>query len=123
MSIDNYKKQGYKTFKKAPKGGETSQSSSQGDPKFAHIEPVQAEPLEVRVYGNNFERSMRTFRSMVQKERVLSNYKENQSFEKPSDKKRRKRNEMRRKLIELENSEDRPKYVKRKYRDIPQNQE
>ncbi len=65
-------------------------------------DPVQAKPLEVVVYGNNFEKALRYFRAKVQKERILSSYKEKQSYEKPSDKKRRKRNESRRKLLELE---------------------
>jgi len=70
--------------------------------QYAHIEAVQAEPIEVRVYGNNFEKALRAFRALVQKERILSTYKERQSYEKPSDKKRRKRNEMRRKMMEIE---------------------
>ncbi len=45
---------------------------------------------------------MTAFRTLVQKERILSLYKEKQSYEKPSDKKRRKRNEMKRKIMELE---------------------
>ncbi|NDD59370.1 MAG: 30S ribosomal protein S21 [Chlamydiae bacterium] len=59
------------------------------------------QPLEVKVY-NNFDRAMKAFRALVQKERVLSTYKEKSRYEKPSDKKRRKRNEMKRKLLELE---------------------
>lgn len=59
-------------------------------------------PLEVKVYGNNFDRAFKMFRSLVQKEKILSQYKQNQSYEKPSVKKRRKRAEMRQKRIELE---------------------
>ena len=59
------------------------------------------QPLEVKVY-NNFDKAMKAFRALVQKERVLSTYKERSRYEKPSDKKRRKRNEMRRKLMELD---------------------
>jgi len=85
--------------------------------RFEHIQPVEALPLEVKVYGNNFDRALRAFRALVQKERILSLYKEKQSFEKRSDKRRRKRNEMRRKLIELgsprENSSNR-KVMKKK---------
>lgn len=76
-------------------------------------EPVQAEPLEVKVF-NNFDKAMRNFRAMVQKERILSLYKEKQSFEKPSDKKRRKRNEMKRKLMELDMKEENPKLNKKR---------
>jgi small subunit ribosomal protein S21 len=87
--------------KKAPKGGE-SQPVVVND-KFAHIEAVQAQPLEVKVYNNNFDKALRAFRALVQKERILSHYKEKQSYEKPSDKKRRKRNEMKRKRVEMDN--------------------
>src|ERR1035437_8781633 len=96
MSNDNYKKTGKST---ATKGGDFTQQESE----FDYIEPVQAQPLEVKVYGGNFDRAMRSFRSIVQKERILSIYKEKQSYEKPSQKRRRKRNEMKRKLMELEN--------------------
>jgi ribosomal protein S21 len=64
-------------------------------------EAVQAIPLEVKVYSNNFDKALRAFRALVQKERILSTYKEKQSYEKPSDKHRRKRNEMKRKRREL----------------------
>lgn len=88
--------------KKAPKGGE-SQPVAVND-KFAHIEAVQAQPLEVKVYNNNFDKALRAFRALVQKERILSHYKEKQSYEKPSDKRRRKRNEMKRKRQEVGNT-------------------
>jgi small subunit ribosomal protein S21 len=88
-----------RNYKKAPRGGE-SQPVVVND-KYSHIEPVQAQPLEVKVYGNNFDKALRAFRALVQKERVLSSYKEKQSYEKPSDKRRRKRNESVRKQLEL----------------------
>lgn len=102
MKDNNYNKKQYKPYKKASKGGE---SVSQ-DSKYAHIEPVQAQPLEVKVYNNNFDKALRAFRALVQKERILSVYKDKQSYEKPSQKRRRKRNEMKRKLLELDNSRD-----------------
>jgi small subunit ribosomal protein S21 len=79
------------------KGGDILNNS-----EFDHVEPVQAQYLEVKVHFGNFDKAMSAFRNMVQKERILSSYKEKQVFEKPSDKKRRKRNEMKRKLLELE---------------------
>lgn len=91
-------KRNRRNFKKAPRGGENIAVVS--DP-FARHEPVQAQPLEVKVYGNNFDKALRAFRALVQKERILSVYKEKQSYEKPSDKRRRKRNESKRKLMEL----------------------
>jgi len=96
---DQYKK-GKRNSKKASKGGEFQPVVTVND-KFAHIEAVQATPLEVKVYGNNFDKALRAFRALVQKERILSSYKEKQSYEKPSDKRRRKRNESKRKKLEL----------------------
>ena len=70
--------------------------------KFAHIEAVQAQPLEVKVYGNNFDKALRAFRDCVQKEvKYFPTYKEKQSYEKPSDKRRRKINESKRKQMEV----------------------
>jgi len=54
---------------------------------------VPSKPLEVKVQAGNFERAFRFFRTMVQHENVLAEYKERQSYEKPSEKKRRKRRE------------------------------
>ncbi len=93
-------RKGKRNFKKAPRGGDNKPVVTVND-KFAHIEAVQAQPLEVKVYGNNFDKALRAFRALVQKERVLSAYKEKQSYEKPSDKRRRKRNESVRKQLEL----------------------
>lgn len=49
-------------------------------------------PLEVKVTGR-FEDALRFFRSEVQKEKILSEFKDRQRYEKPSDKKRRKQRE------------------------------
>jgi ribosomal protein S21 len=73
-----------------------------GDPRYAHIIPVQAQPLQVIVHGA-FDKALRAFRALVQKERILSTYKERQSYEKPSDRKRRKRIESIRNQNELNN--------------------
>lgn len=61
-------------------------------------------PIEVKVY-NNFEKAFKSFRSLVQAEKILSLYKEKQSYEKPSDKKRRKHNENIKRLIEIESKQ------------------
>ena len=50
-------------------------------------------PLQVEV-GNNFEDALRKFKSLVQKDKILSLYKEKQHYEKPSEKKRRRRREV-----------------------------
>lgn len=99
MREHNGKKPRRHYSKKGHKGGESSPVAV--NDKFAHIEAVQAQPLEVKVYNNNFDKALRAFRALVQKERILSSYKEKQSYEKPSDKNRRKRNEMKRKLQEV----------------------
>lgn len=99
MKDNNNNKPRRNYSKKAPKGGE-SKAVAVND-KYAHIEAVQAQPLEVKVYNNNFDKALRTFRALVQKERILSLYKEKQTYEKPSDKHRRKRNEMKRKRQEM----------------------
>jgi small subunit ribosomal protein S21 len=86
-----------KPYNRSRKGGD-QQTQNDAVPMEPH-QPIQATPLQVIVF-NNFERAFRTFKNMVQKERILSDFKEKQSFEKPSDKKRRKRNEAKRKLFE-----------------------
>lgn len=106
MSKDNGFKKGKKTSKKAQKGGEVASHDSKEN------EAVLAQPLEVRVYNNNFDKALRAFRALVQKERILSAYKERQTYEKPSQKKRRKRNEMKRKMMEL--NSDRQKSLSKK---------
>lgn len=59
------------------------------------------EPIQVKVY-NNFEKAFKAFRTLVQSEKILSIYKEKQSYEKPSDKKRRKHNESINRALENE---------------------
>jgi small subunit ribosomal protein S21 len=93
-------KKNRKFSKKASKGGDIVAAVPD------KLEAVQAQPLEVKVYGNNFDKALRAFRALVQKERILSIYKEKQSYEKPSDKRRRKRNEAKRKRFEFSKSDD-----------------
>jgi small subunit ribosomal protein S21 len=94
-------KKNKKNFKQAPRGGETQPVAVVSDKHAGPGEAIQAQPLEVKVYGNNFDKALRAFRTLVQKEKILSSYKEKQSYEKPSDKRRRKRNESKRKLLEV----------------------
>ncbi len=98
---DNYKKKWNRFPSKATRGGE-SDSVEVTEKTSYPSEAIQAKHLEVKVYGNNFDKALRAFRAVVQKERILSSYKEKQAYEKPSDRKRRKRNEMKRKLMELD---------------------
>ena len=93
-------KRNRKNSNRASKGGEFQPAEVNGK-QVGPGPAIQAQPLEVKVYGNNFDKALRAFRALVQKERVLSAYKEKQSYEKPSDKRRRKRNESIRKQLEL----------------------
>ena len=97
---DQNKRSNRKFSKKASKGGEFQPAVVNGK-QVGPGESIQATPLEVKVYGNNFDKALRAFRALVQKERVLSTYKEKQSYEKPSDKRRRKINESKRKQLEV----------------------
>jgi ribosomal protein S21 len=100
---DNNKKKYNNNFKKPRKEGDYKAATVNSDKKRVGpgSEAIQAIPLEVKVYNNNFDKALRAFRALVQKERILSTYKEKQSYEKPSDKRRRKRNEMKRKIQEI----------------------
>jgi len=53
------------------------------------------------VYKDCFYRALSAFRAKVQKEKVLSHYKMAHVFESPSEYKRRKKNESRRKRMEV----------------------
>jgi small subunit ribosomal protein S21 len=58
------------------------------DPPFSH--------LEVRVSGDrydDFNNALKRWKSAVQKSKILTQYKEKQSYEKPSEKKKRKKRE------------------------------
>lgn len=61
---------------------------------------VVIKPLEVQVHNHNFEEAFKRFKSLVQREKVVSDFKERQSYEKPSERKRRKSREaLERKLL------------------------
>ena len=66
-----------------------------------HFAPIQIE------VGGNFEASLRNFKAMVQKSKILSDYKACQSFEKPSEQKRRKRRESkeRQRILQIKRNE------------------
>lgn len=106
---DNRYSKDRKYSKMAPKGGENDcrDSSTQGPG-----EAIQAKPLEVKVYGNNFDKALKAFRALVQKERILSAFKERQTYEKPSDKRRRKKSESKRKSYEFDDSHDKAAFKK-----------
>lgn len=63
---------------------------------FSYFQPIQVEVF------NNFEKAAKIFKTLVQSEGVLAKYKEKQSYEKPSEKRRRKHNESVRRVIENE---------------------
>jgi ribosomal protein S21 len=60
------------------------------------------EPLQISTDKGRFEEASRIFKSMVQKEKVISLYKEKQAFEKPSVKKRRKSREAQERKFAME---------------------
>ena len=67
------------------------QINNSGENYLAKFKPLQ---VEVRSSSReDFEYAMKLFKNLVQRENVISDYKERQSYEKPSDKKRRKRRE------------------------------
>lgn len=101
ISMRNKKQYERQTFEPLKGGDSVGNDSSKKKSVEDKHEPVQAEYLEVKVY-NNFDKAMKAFRNLVQRERILPIYKEKRRFEKPSDKKRRKSNESRRRLFELE---------------------
>ena len=86
----------------ANKGGDFKATAS----STVISEAFQGVPLEVKVYANGFDRALKAFRSLVQKERVLTLYKEKGTYEKKSDKDRRKRNEAKRKQEEIDHPRD-----------------
>ena len=73
-----------------------------GDRKFADDSYLdEFHPLEVKVYGN-FDRAFKVFKALSQKDKTLTIFKEKQAYEKPSKKLRRKRNENRKRVLEME---------------------
>ena len=59
-------------------------------------------PLEVHIHGGNFERASKIFKNLVQAERILSEYKRHQSYEKPSERSRREHQEAINRVLEEE---------------------
>ena len=51
-------------------------------------------PLQIEIKGFTYEEGLRRFRTMVQKSKILTLYKEKQTFEKPSAKRRRIKREL-----------------------------
>lgn len=60
--------------------------------KVLKLEQAEVTPLQIEVDGD-FEGACRRFKSLVQKERIIGQIKEKMAYEKPSDKKRKKRRE------------------------------
>lgn len=58
------------------------------------------QPLQVKVFNDSFDKAVKAFRSLVQSEKVLSDFKEKSRYEKPSDKHRRKKSESKQRLYE-----------------------
>ena len=63
-------------------------------------------PLQVIIGNSSFEEGLRHFKSLVQRSKILTQYRDKQSYEKPSEKRRRQkceRDERRRLIIIREN--------------------
>lgn len=86
-------------MKRQKKTNKNTQTITQTGPKEMDWSWFSA--LEVRVHGN-FDKAARLFRNLVQADGILSLYKEKQSYEKPSVKRRRKHAETMQRLHEEE---------------------
>jgi small subunit ribosomal protein S21 len=62
-------------------------------------------PLEVVVQNGNFEEASRRFKTFVQNEGIIADYKTRQAYEKPSERKRRKSREAEERKFLLETRE------------------
>lgn len=61
---------------------------------FAHLEPANVEPIQVFVDDcYSVEDAIRKFKAKFQRERIIGQLKEKSAYEKPSEKKRRKKRE------------------------------
>lgn len=66
------------------------------------VDVPRCEPLQVRVENGNFEDAFKRFKALAQKERVVGQLKDREAYEKPSEKKRRKRRESMERRLMLE---------------------
>ncbi|OGW28378.1 MAG: 30S ribosomal protein S21 [Nitrospirae bacterium GWC2_42_7] len=55
--------------------------------------------MDIKVYGNDIEKALKTFKRQLQKEGLFSEIKKRSFYEKPSDKKKRKQREALKKKI------------------------
>ena len=60
--------------------------------------------VEVKVFGNNIEKALKIFKRQLQKEGVFREVKRRAHFEKPSEKRKRKRREARRTRLKAQRS-------------------
>jgi small subunit ribosomal protein S21 len=76
-----------KSDKKSTKNKYDIEASGPPEFDYSYFTPLQV------IVGDNFDRAFKIFKSAVQQDKILALYKQKQAFEKPSVKKRRKRNE------------------------------
>ncbi len=69
---------------------------------FSHLTQAEISPLEVKVENDNFEEAYRRFKKLFQNEKIISKLKEKEHYEKPSERKRRKRREASERRLMLE---------------------
>ena len=60
--------------------------------------------VEVKVFGDNIEKALRIFKRQLQKEGLFRDVKRRERFEKPSEKRKRKRREARRTRLKAQRS-------------------
>jgi small subunit ribosomal protein S21 len=69
---------------------------------FFNGPPPKIEPLQVVVERNDVDEAHRRFKTMVQRENIISDFKERRFYEKPSERRRRKRREARARKLAME---------------------
>ena len=63
------------------------------DNQMSPVDELVFSPLEVKVVNGNFEAAFRQFKTLVQNDGILADYKTASRYEKPSERKRRKSKE------------------------------
>ncbi len=61
-------------------------------------------PMKIKVHDNNVERALKTLKRLMQKEGFYKEMKKRSFYEKPSEKKKRKQKEARKKMLKARRS-------------------
>jgi small subunit ribosomal protein S21 len=87
-------------------GGDKSNSSSASTTYPS--DPVILGPLEIKVYNGQVEKAGRLLRVLAQREGIFNEARQHSRYEKPSEKRRRKKSESRQVQFELKQAAIRP---------------